>query len=159
MAGASGCIPDYHVSVFGQLCKPAPSFSVMTAPKSETQVNVNDQANDKPAQSRTAVQAPAPDQITKLFKENQELIRGLSLGNVETYLAAVKEAFAEVRRSRRNAFVEPLQRQQLVEHQQVQHQDGHQAKHQDQHPVNHHDQQIDQQWVEQGFQHHDQIQA
>ncbi|KAF6232213.1 hypothetical protein HO173_009596 [Letharia columbiana] len=119
MAGTSGCIPDYHVNLFSKLCKPAPNPSIMTAIKPGPQADTNDHINEAPVPSSTSVRAPEPDPIHQLFNENQNLIRGLSLGNVETYLAAVKEVFAGVRRDRANAYVELPRKQRGADHRQV----------------------------------------
>lgn len=162
MAGTSGCIPDYHVNLFSKLCKPAPSPSIMTASKPAPQADTNDHVNEAPVPSSTSVRAPEADPILQLFNENQNLIRGLSLGNVETYLAAVKEVFAEVRRDRANACVELPRKQRGAYHRQVELIDGKQAEHQDEHGTEfqdqHNDQQRDQQQAEQGVDPEDQHQ-
>ena len=98
MAGTSGCIPDYEVNFFGQLCKPASCRS--TTATSESTPHADTSEAQPPTSTSTAKQAPPPDRIHELFTANQELIRGLSLGSVETYVATLKEVFAEVRRGR-----------------------------------------------------------
>ena len=139
MIGASGCIPDHHVNFFGRLRKPAgPYRSAKASLESEPQVDMDIQTFETPELSPTAIHVPAPDPIAKVFNENQKFIRGLSLGNVETYLAIVQEVSAQVRQSRRNSYAEQPQRHNLPEHHQAEPQDQNQIKrggqHQEQHP-------------------------
>lgn len=132
MAGTSGCIPDHEVNFFGQLCGPVPRPSTTDSPDAEPQSDVETPANDALVPARTPENTPAPDPIAELSKENQDLIRGLSLENVDTYLATVKDIFVQVRESRKNACTELPQRQQLAQEQQVEGHDECQAEHQDQ---------------------------
>ena len=105
MAGTSGCVPEFEVNVFGQLCKPARRLSSVASPKDqEADANVDDaksQANGAPVTSTCSTDhAPKPDPISELFQKNQILIQSLSRDNVETYIATVKNEFKEVRQSR-----------------------------------------------------------
>ena len=143
MAGTSGCIPDYHVNFFGQLCQPASHPSRITSPEPGPQLDTEQQSNNTPVPSCTADHAPAPDPVAAMFKENQNLIRGLSCGNVETYLATIKEVFTAVRQSRKNAFTEMPQEQRLAEHHQVGQDEQNQAECPDQQQITNGNQQID----------------
>ena len=135
MAGTSGCIPDYHVNFFSQLCQPASHPSRMTSPEPGPQLDFEQQSNNTPVPSCTADHAPAPDPVAEMFKENQNLIRGLSCGNIETYLATIKDVFTAVRQSRKNAFTEMPREQRLAEHYQVGQGEQNQAECPDQHPL------------------------
>lgn len=137
MAGTSGCIPDYHVNFFGQLCEPASRLPRITPPEPEPQLDFEQQSHNAPVPSRTADHASAPDPVAEMFKEDQHLIRGLSCGNVETYLATIKDVFAAVRQSRKNACTEMPTEQRLVEGHQVKQNDQNQAEFPDQHQVSH----------------------
>ena len=111
MAGTSGCIPDHDVNFFGQLCKPARSPTTIPSPEEESKLDVDSQENNTPILPPPANTMPAPDRISELFQTNQKLIRGLSCGNCETYIATLKAIFAEVRQSRSKTGVKQLARQ------------------------------------------------
>lgn len=120
MAGTSGCIPDYHVNLFGQLCEPArrPSPSTMTSPnpEPEPQTNIENQTDTAPEPPHTPKDYPAPphrDPIAELFQKNQDLIRGLSCGDAETYQATLRAVFKEVRESRRRSRAERAERREV----------------------------------------------
>lgn len=148
MAGTSGCIPDYHVNFFGQLCEPASRLPRITPPEPEPQLDFEQQSHNAPVPSRTADHASASDPVAELFKKDQNLIRGLSCGNVETYLATIKDVFAAVRQSRKNACTEMPTEQRLVEGHQVEQNDPNQAECPDQHQISNGDQHQNQHQVE-----------
>ena len=102
MPGASGCVPDFEVNVFGQLCRPANRPFTEPSPEDhEPDVDAEGQANDAPVSSTsTTDHVPTSDQISEVFQKNQKLIKSLSGGNVENYIATVKNEFKEVRQSR-----------------------------------------------------------
>ena len=122
MAGASGCIPDYQVNFFGQLCQNKPTSSAVPAPVPEPKSDLDPQPDTTPTQSHTSVPAPEPDSIAKLLQENQNRVRSPA--------RHVREVFAEVRRDRAMAAQKP---QQLLEHSQVELLDGNEAAYRDQH--------------------------
>ena len=163
MAGTSGCIPGYHVSLFGQLCKSARPSAVTTA-QSEPQVDINSLVDDTAAPRLTPLPTRDLDSIAEAFRKHQHLIRGFSSGSVETYPAMVKEMFAEVRRDREKAWVEQHQQHQLAEDnqadpyhkRQAEYQNGYGMKHQDQTQVEPPHQQEDQHRRQHPAQHDDQ---
>ena len=113
MAGTSGCVPDFEVNIFGQLCKPArrPS-SLPSSEDQEPDADAQGQANGAPVMPTcTTDHVPTPDRISELFQKNQLLIRGLSPGNVEDYIATVKNVFKEVRQSRMDAGADHMEGQ------------------------------------------------
>lgn len=116
MAGTSGCIPDFEVNLFGQLCKPALPPFVVTTSEPEPRDGINSQLDDPLVPQRTATKTAEPDPIALAFQKHQHLIRGFSGANAEVYLATVKEVFAEVRRDRMKGCVEQPQEQQLAKH-------------------------------------------
>ena len=111
--GTSGCLPDFEVNVFGQLCKPAHRPS--SPPSSEDQepdVDAQGQANATPAASTCITDyVPKPDPVFELVQKNQILIQSLSGGNGDDYIATVKRVFKEVRQSRGDAGADPVERQ------------------------------------------------
>lgn len=117
MAGTSGCIPDYHVNFFGQLCKSARrGSSAMPSPKPESEPHIGIETQTTTASESRCLpkDGPAPrDPIADLFQENQDLIRGLSCGNIETYQATLRAVFKEVRESRRDSRAERAQRREV----------------------------------------------
>lgn len=103
--GPSGCVPDFEVNVFGQLCRPARRSASLPSPEDdETDVDDEGQVNGASVSSTCKTDdVPTSDRISELFQKNQVLIRSLSeSGNVEDYLATVKNVFKEVRQSRRD---------------------------------------------------------
>ena len=94
--------PSLLPTVFGQLCKPARRPSSLPSSKDqEPDADAERQANGAPATSTCTTDYVAkPDSVSELFQKNQLLIRGLSPGNVEDYIATVKNVFKEVRQSR-----------------------------------------------------------
>ena len=104
-AGTSGCVPDFEVNVFGQLCKPAPRPSSTPSSPEDQEPDIDVQAQPNGALlASTCItdQVPTPDPISDLFQKHQLMIRSLSGGNVETFIATVKDVFKEVSQSRRD---------------------------------------------------------
>ena len=113
MVGASGCVPDFKVNFFGQLCRPThrPS-SLPSSEDQEPDANAQAQANGTPAASTCITDyVPKPDPVSELFQKNQILIQSLSGDNVDDYIATVKRVFKEVRQSRGDADADHMERQ------------------------------------------------
>ena len=102
MADTSGCIPDFEVNVFGQVCKPARRLSPIPE-EEEPDADAEGQTNRALVPlTGTKEHVPKPDPISELFQKNQVMIQSLSCGDVEAYIANVKNVFKEVRQSRRD---------------------------------------------------------
>ena len=85
----------------------------MPSPKDQgPNIDVQGQANGAPVTSTCSTDhVPTPDPISKLFQKNQTLIQSLAHGDVETYIATVKNEFKEVRRSRGDAPADHMEGQ------------------------------------------------
>lgn len=156
MARRSGCIPDYEVNFFGQLCKPAIPPSAVTPPKPELQDAINDHVDDTPIPRRATTSVFEPDPITTTFKKYEHLIRGFSDGNVEEHLATIMDVFIEVRRDRMNAAAKQVREQQPAEHDQVEQIDEHGSEHPEHRHIRQQEQHEQQPPVQQENQHHPQ---
>lgn len=99
MAGTSGCVPDYHVNFFGQLCGPAPRPSAETDGPSEAQSNIDNEVDSTADPHQTSKPASHPGPITEEFEEHELLIRWISIGGSERYLVTVNEVHTPVRQS------------------------------------------------------------
>lgn len=83
-------------------------------PESEPHIGIETQTTTASESRCLPKDGPAPrDPIADLFQENQDLIRGLSCGNIETYQATLRAVFKEVRESRRDSRAERAQRREV----------------------------------------------